>query len=91
MGRMTLTINFPERVGSVLKDKAKQRGKGAAEYIEDLVTEDLNRPSLDELLAPIREGFKKSGASELELEQLFAGEIRSMRAEKRHKRVLEDA
>lgn len=91
MDTMTLTINLPKDVGTALKNKAKTSGKGVAEYVETMITAQVKRPSFDEILAPIREGFEKSGMTELELEAFFDSEIKAMRAEKRQKQVLEDA
>ncbi len=91
MDTMTITINLPEDVGTALVDKAKKSGRESAEYAEYIITREVNRPSLDEILAPIREGFKKSGMTESELENLIDREIKTMRAEKRVKDVLENA
>lgn len=91
MDTTTLTINLPRDVGTALETKAKLSRRDTAEYVEYLVTKEVNRPSLDEILAPIREGFKKSGMTEMELENLIDGEIKAMRAEKRQKRDLENA
>lgn len=91
MDTMTLTINLPKDVGTAVEKKAKLSGRDSAEFIEDLIAREVNRPSLDEILAPIREGFKKSGMTESELEDLIDSEIKAMRAEKRQKNILENA
>ena len=91
MDTMTLTINLPRDVGTALEKKAKLSRRDTAEYVEYLVTKEVNRPTFDEILAPIREEFKKSGMTEMELENLIDGEIKAMRAEKRQKRDLENA
>jgi len=90
MDTMTLTISLPKDVGTALENKAKMSRRNATEYVEYLVTKEVSKPSFDEILAPIREGFKKSGMTELELETLIDGEIKAMRAEKRQKRDLEN-
>lgn len=91
MDTMTLTINLPKDVSVAVENKAKLSGRDSVTYIEDLVTKEVTRPSLDAILAPIREGFKKSGMTEPELDDLIHSEIKSMRAEKRLKNTLENA
>ena len=90
MDTVTLTINLPKDVGKALENKAKLSRRDPVEFVEDLVTKEVNRPSFDEILAPIREGFSKSGMTESELETLIDGEIKAMRAEKRQKKALKN-
>lgn len=71
METMTLTINLPKDIGVALENKAKLSRRDAAEFVEDLVTKEVNRPSFDEILAPIRKGFEESGDSEEEILAFF--------------------
>ncbi len=57
METTTLTINLPKDIGSILENKAKVSGKGVAEYVEDLVAKQINRPTLRELFADVRENI----------------------------------
>ncbi|MFN0278529.1 MAG: hypothetical protein ACKVRN_08000 [Pyrinomonadaceae bacterium] len=82
METMTLTINLPKDVGVALENKAKLSKRKATEFVEDLVTKEVNRPSFDEILAPIREGFKKSGMTEDELDALIESERQAIWDEK---------
>jgi len=66
----TLTISLPPNVSSALAERARRSGRDATEYVEDLVERDVCRPSLDELLAPVREDFARSGMTEDELDEL---------------------
>ncbi len=70
---MTLTINLPKDVGAALEKKAKLSGRDAAEFVEDLVTKEVNSPSLDEILAPFRRQVEESGVTDEELDELFTG------------------
>ena len=54
METMTLTINLPEEVSTVLKRKAKTSGKGVKEYVETMITTQLKRPTLRDLFADVR-------------------------------------
>ena len=60
METTTLTINLPKDIGVVLENKAKVSGKGVAEYVEDLVTKQIKRPTFRELFADVRENIKIS-------------------------------
>lgn len=82
MDTMTLTINLPKDVGTAVEKKAKLSGRDSAEFIEDLVTREINRPSLDEILAPIRKNFADSGMSENDLDALIESERQAMWEEK---------
>lgn len=68
---MTLTINLPKEIGMALENKAKTRGTGLAEYVEDLVTKEAHSPSIDEILAPFRRQVEESGITDDELDELF--------------------
>ena len=68
---MTLTISLPKDVGAALESKAKMSGRDSAEFVEDLVMKEVNRPSLDEILAPFRRQVEESGITDEELDELF--------------------
>jgi len=87
METTTLTIHLPKDVSLALEDKAKINGKGVAEYVEDLLERQARRQTLDEILAPIRNGFEESGMSESDLEKLIDEEVRAVRAERRKRLV----
>ena len=54
-----------------LDRKAKSEGKSAVEYVRALIERDLLADkSFDEILKPIREGFRKSGVTQDELDEL---------------------
>ena len=60
----------PTQMKAVIR-RAKKAGKTAPEYVRSLVERDLNAgDSFDMILKPIREGFKKSGVTEDELDDL---------------------
>lgn len=55
-----------------LDRKARRKGKTAPEYVRSLVERDLLMDkSFDEILAPIREDFRKSGLTETQLDRII--------------------
>jgi predicted DNA-binding protein len=66
------TIQLPMRTIQALSDIAREKGKTTEQYVyEILETQILASKSFDEILAPIRQGFKESGMSEDEITAMF--------------------
>ena len=82
---MEITISVPPKIEGILAQKAAAKGQDIKEFIESLVESQAVRPSLDEILAPMREDFAKSGITEDELDALVKTERRAMREERRAK------
>ena len=56
---------------TALNKKASKHGKSPSEYIRALIEADLHTEhSFDQILAPVREGFRKSGTTEAQLDAL---------------------
>jgi hypothetical protein len=70
---MELRITVPDEARSALEQRARERGcSDVGKYVEQLITTDLlAAKSFDEILAPIRKTFQKSGMSEDDMESLF--------------------
>ena len=70
---MELTITVSDEAKLALEQRARERGfANAKQYVERLIQTDLlAAKSFDEILAPIRQTFQKSGMSEDELEIIF--------------------
>ena len=68
---MHITISLPSEVETALLEKASANGKNIQNYIEELLKKQLLRPSLDEILAPVRQDFDESGMSEEDLNGFF--------------------
>jgi hypothetical protein len=86
METMTVTIHVPKNRAAILEERARSNGKEVAEYVEDLIEKDIDRPKkLDEILAPLRKNFAESGMSEEELDELIESERQAMWEEKRGK------
>lgn len=82
---MEVTISVPPKIEEILGRKAAEKGQNIKEFIETLVERQAVKPSLDEILAPMREDFAKSGMTEDDLDALIKSERRGMREEKEAK------
>jgi len=69
---VAISFSLPVEDERRLIARAVERGTDVATYLRGLVEEDLKRPpKLGEILAPIREDFRRSGMAEDELEGLI--------------------
>ena len=86
---MTITITLTPEEERKLADLARARGKDPAAHAHDVVTAYLNganqrdTKSYEEILAPIWEGWQKSGMTDGEVDDLFERELREARRERR--------
>lgn len=83
---MTITIDLPSEVETALRKKAADNGKDFQVFILDTLKTKALKPSLDEILAPIRKNFAESGMTEEELDELIENERQAMWEEKQDKR-----
>lgn len=70
---MELTITISEETQGALAQRARAHGySDLSKYVERLISTDLlAATSFDDMLTPIRQTFRESGLSSVELEQLF--------------------
>ena len=73
---MPVTVHLPPETERTLREKATSTGVTLEVYLQKLAQQDaengtLRTRTLDEILAPVREGFVESGMSEDELTALF--------------------
>ena len=75
MSAQTETIEItglPEGTTEAIRELSQSKGKSADEYLRTLIeAELLSQQSFAEILAPIREDFRKSGMTEEQLDSLF--------------------
>ena len=75
MSAQTETIEItglPEGTREAIKELSQSKGKTADEYLRTLIeAEILSQKTFAEILAPIREGFRKSGMTVEQLDDLF--------------------
>jgi siderophore synthetase component len=70
-----VTVHLPPETERTLREKATSAGVTLEAYLRELAERDATRSAraatLDEILAPVREGFAESGMTEDELTVLF--------------------
>lgn len=75
MSAHTETIEItglPEGTREAIKELSQSKGKSAEEYLRTLIeAEILSQKTFAEILAPIREDFRKSGMTQEQLDALF--------------------
>lgn len=64
---MTLSLNIPPEVEAKLRERAAASGEPVDVYASKVLAEAVTTPTIDELLAPVREQVAASGMSEDEL------------------------
>jgi hypothetical protein len=64
---MTLVIPVSPDVESKLRERAAAEGKDPAAYAGKILEQAIARPSLDQILAPLRQEFAASGTTDEEL------------------------
>lgn len=80
-----ITITLPNDVTEVLEKRALADGESVTGYIESLLKKQVVRPSIDDILAPIRKNFADSGMTEDELDELIESERQAIWEEKHGK------
>ena len=85
---MTISITLTPDQERTLKELARQDGKDPSVYVSDMVTAYLNgarskgAKTFEEILAPIWEGWRQSGMTEDEVDDLFGQELQEVRRER---------
>lgn len=82
---MELTITLPAELETQVQAAAARNGRAVEDYVIDAVKTAILKPSLDELLAPVRAQFAASGITEEEFDQLIEEERQAMWEEKHGK------
>jgi hypothetical protein len=82
---MDMMISIPDEVAVKLKERAETSGQTVPAYAAKLVADNVTKPTIDELLAPVREDFARSGMTEDELLNLGRMALNAVRQEKKAK------
>jgi hypothetical protein len=86
---MSIHITLTPEQERKLAELARARGKDPAAHAHDVVTAYLKgadqkgAKSFAEILAPIWEGWRQSGMTDSEVDDLFERELRDVRSERR--------
>lgn len=69
---MTITLRLSPDEEKKLLERATESGQDVTSYVRQLIQCDISKPvSLSEILAPVREDFRRSGMTEDELASLI--------------------
>ena len=68
---MELTISISEQIGSILQQRAKAKGRDINDLVKDIVEDQALTPTLDELLAPVRQEVADKGITENEIDNFM--------------------
>jgi hypothetical protein len=90
---MTICISLTPEQERTLEELARQSGKDPSAYAIGVLTAYLNgvrsnpEKTFEEILAPIWEGWRQSGMTEDEIDDLFGQELREVRRERRPRKA----
>lgn len=82
---MELTITLPADLETQVQAAAARQGRAVEDYVIDIVKTAILKPSLDELLAPVRKQFAASAITEEEFDHLIEEERQAIWEEKHGK------
>jgi hypothetical protein len=82
-----LTVKLPSDVEEKLARRAAAAGEPVEALASRLLAEAINAPTLEELLAPVRQRFAASGMTEDQLADLLEGEKHAMRTDRRGRKA----
>ena len=80
---MTLSIEVPKPLEERLAAKAREAGVDLLTYAQRVLQADALMPSLEQTLAPIRDSFARSGATDDEAAEEYEREKHAAREAKR--------
>jgi hypothetical protein len=84
---MTITIDLPVDIETALRKKASADGQDFQFFVLETLRTKALKPSLNEILAPVRKNFADSGMTEEELDELIENERQAIWEEKNGKRL----
>jgi len=79
---MEVMVSVPPELEPSLVERALKNGQDVGSYLNRVIASHLRKVSLEELLAPIREDFARSGMTEEELNELIERERQALWEEK---------
>jgi hypothetical protein len=83
---MDMTISIPDDVAACLEKRAAVSGQTLPAYTAKLVADMVTKPTIDEILQPVRADFAKTGMSEDETTDFLRDQLEAHRREKKASR-----
>ena len=68
---MSLTITLPTELEAQVRAAAARNAREVEQYVLDVIKRAILKPSLDEILAPVRKQFAASGMMEEDFDRLI--------------------
>jgi len=84
---IALKLRLSLQAQAKLAEQAASSGRDISDIASDLIEKAITRPSIAEIMAPVRKQVAESGMSEQELDDFLRGEIEANRREKREKKA----
>lgn len=79
---MELTISISDKIGHILQQRAKEKGRDINDLVKDIVEDQALTPTLDELLAPVRQEVADKDITEDEIDAFMSDLRKKVRKEK---------
>ena len=79
---MELTISISDKIGQILQQRAKAKGRDINDLVKDIVEDQALTPTLDELLAPVRQEVADKNITEDEIDAFMSDLRKKVRDEK---------
>lgn len=79
----TVTLRLSDLAQARLAEQAARSGHDISAAVSDLVEHAVTRPSIDEIMAPVRKQVAESGMSDEELDDFLQRELEAHRREKK--------
>jgi hypothetical protein len=94
---MTITIELRPEDEQVLRQRAEDSGRELPEYIQHVLEEHIRsipRPeaapgTFDQVLAPVWEGWRRTGMTEEQIDAMFQRELDELRRDRLQRRGME--
>jgi hypothetical protein len=88
-GNMDVTVTLPQEIGVQVQEAALRQGRNVEAFVIKAIELALEKSSLDEILAPVRQQFTASGMTQEELTALVKEERRALWREKHAEQAAE--
>jgi ribosomal protein L12E/L44/L45/RPP1/RPP2 len=80
---MTISLQLDQVEEMALRKKAQAAGVDVSAYALQVLRSAANRPSLEEILAPVREQFSQDGMTDEQIAEQYEAEKHDQRAARR--------
>jgi hypothetical protein len=80
---MDMTISIPDDVARKLGELAAVNGQSAPVYAARIVADSVSKPTIDELLAPVRDDFRNTRLTDDELMKIGRHALAAVRRDRK--------